>query len=156
MISYLKETPCPPEGDVIHLGLILPEPELSVVDDLPDYESMAVLLVSMQPSQSEGSGLIVAQPLCGGTIERTERRGGWIGPLEQLRDRFYSKASSILDNMETLEIDGTVLGHLNSDLTDKSDINAVWADGQLSFDLKDEQMMFETKPLPEHQEWCVG
>ncbi|KIW87652.1 uncharacterized protein Z519_11626 [Cladophialophora bantiana CBS 173.52] len=155
VISYLKEAPCPPEGHVMHLGIILQEPELSFVDDLPTYESMAVLLVSMLPSHGE-SGLIVAQPLCVGTIERAERYEGWINPLEQLRGRFYSKVSSTMDKMERLEIDGTVLGHSNSDSADKSDIKAVWTDGQLSFDLKDEQMMFEIRQLPEHQEWCVG
>jgi hypothetical protein len=157
-------------GDT-HLGFILQEPELSFVDDLPFNDSLAVLVVLIHSSQPEGAGVIFAKPLCVGTIERAERYQGWIGPLEELRSRFYSKAragggGSLLDSAENFELDGTLLGHSNSDATtgseseseseNKSDIKAFWTDGHLSIDLKNEQVMCEIVSGLEQQEWCVG
>jgi hypothetical protein len=155
-----------------HLGIILQEPELSFVDDLPFNDSLAVLVVLIHSSQPKGAVVISARPLCVGTIERAERYQGWVGPLEELRSRFYSKASraggegSLLDSAESFELDGTFLGHSNSDAMtgsesesgneNKSDIKAFWTDGHLSIDLKNEQVMCEIVSGLEQQEWCVG
>lgn len=152
----MDELPCPPELEDARLAVILQEPELSFVDSLPPGGSMAVLVVLIRPSPIENSGVILAEPKCVGTIERAERFGGWVNPLEQLRSRFYAKASTQLDKFKTLEIDGTVLGHFNSDSTLNSDLKAFWSDGHLSFDLEDKHVMVEVSQTPEHQEWCVG
>lgn len=154
--SDRDELPCPSDTDNVHLALILQQSEWLLVDDLSSTDAIGVLIVALRLRQVENAGVISAEPLCLGDIQKANRFEGWVGALEQLRTRFYAKCRPYLDIVETLEVDGTALGHFNENSTTNSDISAIWTDGQLSFDLEDQHMMFEVDLIPKEQEWCIG
>jgi hypothetical protein len=150
------KTPCPSGADEVTLALILQELELTFVDTLPPGGSMAILVVSLQPSQSESAEVSMMKPVCVGAIEEASRFSGWIKPLDQMCSRFQSKISTDAKTGERVELNGTALGHFNAGSATDSDITAVQMNEIFSLDLGDMHLMFDCSLMSKEHEWCVG
>ena len=145
----------PPPKEKTSLAVIFQELDSSFIDQLPPGDSMAALIVSIDNAQ-EGEESIYAKPEYLATIDRGANAKGWIEPLEKLTSRFYKTFQLDRTSDAKIELNGTLLGHYNKDSSTESDILAVWAEGQLAFDLGDQHIMFEAKVLSGNQEWYVG